>query len=102
MDPGRPKYQSSHNGFKTCMFIEIVDMNPTQHEHGLKQTLYAQDIMSIFILSNKKKKDVDCIVHTIHTVLMWKLNYKCHTDIQLMWQGTLALTWVGTGGPVRV
>jgi hypothetical protein len=69
MGPGRPKNQSSQNGFKTDVCISLIDMNPTQLEWAKTNTV-CKIYHGLFVSPNMEKKDADC---TVCTVLTWQL-----------------------------
>jgi hypothetical protein len=66
MGPGRPKNKIAKNGFKIYLFIGLVDMNPTQLERA-QTNIVCSRYHYMFVSSKRQKKDVDFIVHTVHT-----------------------------------
>jgi hypothetical protein len=55
MGPGRPKNQSSQNGFKMDMCIGLVDTNPMQLERAQTNVVCSR-YCGLFVSSNSKKK----------------------------------------------
>jgi hypothetical protein len=55
MGPGRPKNQSSYNGFKTLVSVGLIDMNPTQLEQA-QTNVVCERYCGLFVSSNRQKK----------------------------------------------
>jgi hypothetical protein len=53
MGSRRPKYQSSHNGFKTNVSVDLVDMNPIQLEWA-QTDIVCSRYRNIFVLPNRQ------------------------------------------------
>jgi hypothetical protein len=51
---GRPKNQSSHNGFKTDVCIGLIDTNPTQLERA-QTDIVCSRYRDLFIFPNRQK-----------------------------------------------
>jgi hypothetical protein len=98
MGPGKPKNKSAQNGFKIDVCVGLINMNPTQLER-YQTNLYPQYIAICLFHQTGKKKDV--VPYSPYSVDM-EVDYTGRMVVQMTWKGMLALTWVGTGGPVRV
>jgi hypothetical protein len=55
MGRGRSKIKSSHNGFKTNVYIGLIDTNPTQLERAQTDIL-CERYHVLFVSSNKQNK----------------------------------------------
>jgi hypothetical protein len=88
MGPGRPKNQSSQNGFKTDMCVGLVDTNPTQIEQA--QTNIVRERYRGLFISPNMQKNVDCIVCTM---LTWKLTVQVVQSYN--WPGMVHWHWHG-------
>jgi hypothetical protein len=55
MGPGRPKNQSSQNGFKMDVCVGLVDTNPTQLEWAQTDVVCSR-YRDLFIWPNRQKK----------------------------------------------